>query len=285
MLNGKYIPLDAALESIFSNSGYMSNLNHASACIWAGEVLDMMGVPATYIKKVTDGNISLDHPPPLVVQDYRAFLPPDCYKIIQVRDCKTRTALRETTNTFHKAHNNYAQPSTNNNNPISGDQGSDLEGGVWQQNASNTSGGTSWEGVATYETNGYYIFTSIKSLKLEVSYMAFAVDKDGVPLIPDDETIKLAMAAYIKMNHYQRLWEVGDIPDKVFTRTEQEYDWAVGRAVSRARTPNADQLESMKNIILRLVPKINSAHRNFFENVGNQEQFARNNNNSAWNNL
>lgn len=283
MLNGKYIPLDAALESIMASSAYLSNLSHASACIWAGEAMDLMAVPAMFMKKVTDGNVELNHPAPVPIVGYRGQLPPDVYKIVQVRDCASRRALRRTTNTFHKAHNNYIRVHNTNSTDIEGDEGSDLEGGAWQQNAYNNTGPVNWQGVGTYDTNGYFIFTSFEEGRVEISYLAFPMDQDGVPLIPDDEKIKMAIGAYIKMNHYNRLWEAGDLPNNVMQKVEQEWLWRVGSGTTRARNMNSDGLESMKNIILRLVPKVNGAHRNFFENVGNQEQFLRHN--SGWSNL
>ena len=50
---------------------------------------------------------------------------------------------------------------------------------------------------------------------------------------------------------------------QVFQHSEQEWQWYVGQAGNKAKMPNIDQLESIKNQVMRLLPKVNPS-RNIF---------------------
>jgi hypothetical protein len=54
-------------------------------------------------------------------------------------------------------------------------------------------------------------------------------------------------------------------------KIEQERDWYIGAAQTRGHMPSVDMMESIKNNILRLIPKINQ-HSDGFASSGSQEQ-------------
>lgn len=126
--------------------------------------------------------------------------------------------------------------------------------------------------------NDSYIITDIKNStsekcpdKLCMVYLGMPVDCDGYPMIPDDVYFLEACAKYVTyMLDYQD-WRKGQLPDKVFQKSEQDYLFYVKSARGAANMPNAAQLENLKNIMVRLIPKQNS-YNGFFQNISKQER-------------
>jgi hypothetical protein len=57
----------------------------------------------------------------------------------------------------------------------------------------------------------------------------------------------------------------------VLDRSERDYLWSVGAAKGSANMPNVAQLEALKNVWVRLIPKQDQYSRFFIDNT-NQEQ-------------
>ncbi len=110
--------------------------------------------------------------------------------------------------------------------------------------------------------------------KLCIVYLGMPIDDDGYPMIPDDVYFMEACAKYVTyMIDYQD-WRKGQVADKVFQKSEQDYLWYVNAAKGAANMPNAAQMENLKNILIRLIPKQNMYNRGF-SGLGNQEQRIR----------
>ena len=60
-------------------------------------------------------------------------------------------------------------------------------------------------------------------------------------------------------------WRKGELRSDIFQHSEQEWQWYVGQAGNKAKMPSIDQLEGIKNQVMRLLPNIN-AHETFFSN-------------------
>ena len=65
-------------------------------------------------------------------------------------------------------------------------------------------------------------------------------------------------------------WRRGTLSPSVFQHSEQEWAWYVGQAGNKAKMPNLDQMEAIKNQTMRLLPNIN-AHETFFRTQGSPE--------------
>ena len=134
--------------------------------------------------------------------------------------------------------------------------------------------------------NDSYIITNIKTpnkcvdcpeespYKICIVYLGMPVDCDGYPMIPDDIYFAEACAKYCTyMLDYQD-WRKAQLPDKVFQKSEQDYLFYVKAAKGAANMPNAAQLENLKNIWTRLIPKMNDYNQHF-KNTSNQERRIR----------
>lgn len=122
-----------------------------------------------------------------------------------------------------------------------------------------------------YKLNDGYIYTNFKEGFIELVYTGYVVDAHGFPMIPDDpkfrEAVKWALIRYLDY----RKWRVGEIPRDVFQYSDQQRDWYIAAARSKASIPTIDKMESIKNMFLRSIPKVNE-HSSYFKYTNVPEQ-------------
>lgn len=118
----------------------------------------------------------------------------------------------------------------------------------------------------TFYINDNFIITSLQTGNLCITYMGIPVDKDGLPMIPDDVYYMKACTAYVtKMIDY-REWRKGRLPDKVFKHSESEWDWYCAAARGASNMPDTQKLENLKNILIRLTPQMTQFNKFFLTN-------------------
>ena len=122
----------------------------------------------------------------------------------------------------------------------------------------------------TYVLVGDYIKTNLRTGYLMISYQAVPVDDDGYPMIPDDESFEEAIYWYINMKLTYPEWKLGRVRDAVYYDAKSSWNFYRKQAYASALMPNVDQLESIKNAWLRLVPEIDE-HNTFFSNLNNRQ--------------
>ena len=123
----------------------------------------------------------------------------------------------------------------------------------------------------TYILNDDYIFTSFDSGYVNISYKGILLDDNGWPMIPDDIKFKSAVAYHIMMKLTFIKFIAGTISENVYNKIAQDRDWYIAAAQTRGHMPSIDQLEGIKNNIIRLIPKINQ-HADSFKSANMQEQ-------------
>jgi hypothetical protein len=133
-------------------------------------------------------------------------------------------------------------------------------------------------GDYSFYINDSYIITDIRGENVTetnsticITYLGIPVDDEGYPLIPNDIHYLEACANYVTYMLDKREWRKGQIADKVLDRSERDYLWSVGAAKGSANMPNVAQLEALKNVWVRLIPKQDQYSRFFIDNT-NQEQ-------------
>jgi hypothetical protein len=129
----------------------------------------------------------------------------------------------------------------------------------------------------TYNLNNNFIFTSFEEGQIEIAYDKFPLDDRGFPLVPDDEGVIQGMSWYIAYKLAYILWMNDQLSRAKFDYVRGEKDWYIGKAISRARILSKDQMETWKNMSVRLITKMN-AHDSHFSNIGNQERRFNHNN-------
>ena len=127
----------------------------------------------------------------------------------------------------------------------------------------------------TYIIDCDHIKTSFATGKVCISYMAFPIDEECYPLVPDDISYREAMFWYI----YKKLvlsGTPGRNPKIGYEYAEQMWQVYCTQARNAANYPDIDKYESFMNQWVRLVPDIN-AHHSFFETLNDREQFTSDN--------
>ena len=102
------------------------------------------------------------------------------------------------------------------------------------------------------------------------SYSALATDEFGYPLIPDNESFKVALEYYIIHRTLEGLWSMGKITDKVFQYYEQKRHYYSAQATNSMTIKNMDQMETMFNALNRMIIDVNP-QETFYKNFGVKE--------------
>ncbi len=238
--NGKYVTMEFILGKVYRDNGYDLELLYSDAIEWTAEAIDLIGAPLQYEEKVTNGQEQM--PNPIEIQGYRGNLPCDFHLGIQARDYEHNYPMRYNTDSFALS---YLDPNSATNQEI--------------------------RSSITYGLKNGFIFTSFETGYVELAYWAYPVDENGMPKIPDNPKVIEAVSAYIRMKIDFKLWRSGRLNGQIYVNSQQEWAWYVGAAATSMKMPTIDQMESIKNQWLRLIPSINE-HMYSFKFLGDAEE-------------
>ena len=196
----------------------MQDLSLETAIDYTIDFMRIVGVPGMFEEKVER----------LVIDRYRAKLPCDYYKVIQVR-FPNGPALIHSTDSFF----------------MSGKGGNQF----------------------TYKIQGNIIYTSIEKGELEIAYLSIPTDSDGYPLLPDNSSFTRALELYIKKQWFTILFDLGKISPAVLQNTQQEYAWAVGDCQTEFNRMSIDEMEAFSNSWRTMILK-DHQHASGFANNG-----------------
>jgi hypothetical protein len=225
---------------------------------WIGEGLKKIGA----FPSLTTKTLGKEGLPLLKVESYQAQLPSDLHTINQVAFTKTNKE-----GPYYSMR--YAMGSFSSNHAVTGlpDDGLVSLNNNFQ---ANTETGTVFSYDWFYNIVGGYIKTNLKEGYLMISYQAVPLDTDGYPMVPNDESFLEALYWYINMKLTYPEWKLGKVRDAVYYDAKSSWNYYRKQAYGNAMMPDGDQLESIKNVWIRLIPEIN-ANRSFFSTVGQQE--------------
>lgn len=219
----KYVSCKTVINKAYRDTGYTSDINEAHVIEWIGETLDKVGAFSQYkqIKECLDLTNGI------------AKLPVNFYKIVDL--------------TFNNIRMTWA------NNDINSDYA--CEGCTIQ----------SCCGRYNFYIAGGNIITDIKPEETNregqnsicITYLGIPVDSDGYPLVPDDPYYIDVCVKYITYMMDYREWRKGNIPDKIVSKSETDYLWAVGAAKGSGNMPNKFKMDKIMNVWVRLIPNMN----------------------------
>ena len=268
---------------------------------WAGEGLEKIRAFPAYTNKIT----GKDQLPLLEIEDYQARLPMDCFSVLQIAYTATsdgssgylpmkyatgsfegRAALSSDSNAYTVPNPvapeaslialvmnlydlTYAQAVAKLNSEP--DIASTLTTLYNNQSAITSSKSTINDQQLEYRIVPGYIKTNIRTGYLMVSYYAIPTDNEGYPMIPDDQSFIEAIYWYINMKIKYIQWTQGKVRDAIYYHAENKWQFYVKQAYGRAMMPaSIDEMESIKNVWVRLIPTINAADT-FFNYIDQQE--------------
>ncbi len=199
----------------------------------AADLLALIGVEAVYVTKTTD----------IEVKDYRAMMPHDLMGIVGVSN----------------VHKDKLYPMRTSEDTLA-------ESYAGFKSLANENAGF------TYTTSHSAIFTNFEKGTIVVTYRTLATDEDCFPLIPGNVEIVNAVEAYIRYKWYDVLNDLDQMSDRKLAKVESEYAWRVGQAQSAPLVPNPDEMETLVNSIVQMLPDM-KAHKDRYQYLGAMEQF------------
>ncbi len=295
----KTVSVKNVIAKVFSDLDLTEGTHRISDMItWAGEALEKIGAFPSLVTKVT----GMDDIPLLEVTNYQAVLPYDFHRLVQVAYSKTKSGpfypVRYATGSFDTGSELTKSTTTDvvnsesalvtiamslydlpyaaalakmNSEPAIRAQLNALV------NAANDKSKASTATALTNNTSDYTYLITPNHIKMNqkdgyimLSYQAVPTDGDGYPLIPDDQSYMEALYWYITMKLMYPEWRAGRVRDAVYYDARRSWNFYCKQAYGNALLPNKDQLESIKNTWLRLVPEVNE-HQTSFSTIGQRQ--------------
>ena len=223
-ISGRYISCKRAIDRVYQDAGLEVNIEEAIE--WVGDVLDFIGSPLLLKTVVTNGLADEDgivnSPVPIV--SYRAEIPLNLHEIKMIADYESKQMLYEITDPLYKSYSSADFPNL-------------LE-------------------ETSYIANNNFIFTGYETGFLEIAYTAYALDEEGVPLVPDDTRVTRALTTYIARNIDYRNWRAGRVSGDIFKYSDREYMFAIASASNKVNIPSIDKMDSWMRARVQLMPRL-----------------------------
>lgn len=278
MPNFKLVSAKEILARVIRSVGYkLPSTYHDDILEWIPEAIGMLQVTNTLVV-TSSGNKNC--PEEILVKNHCADLPCGFVSILAVEDengyripeagdvtdftspTSRRHAVSEIArvSTFevnpfqHQTSDGIPTEAPGSSIPI---YGSDLE-------VSNSSP----KRVSYYKIQGNYIHTSFETGFIKIHYLSLPVDKEGYPLVPDNENFKQAIEWYI----IKRLIGAG-YEHKVFSYkdVDEQYEKYANRGMNEVSYRSLDTAARTYNSTIRLIPP-HHFNEDFFVNSEQSER-------------
>lgn len=266
---GQYISVKSIIEDFYGDTETQSPINYENFIRWTVEALNKVGHPLQYRRKV----IGVGGSESLRITNYRAALPCNLYKIEQIM--VNGKPARYSSNSFHHLLGGECCNSTNTT-PYSTTQ--QLSEGFYIDGFGNEfySGFPSCGGNCdiTYDINSDCLTLSVKEGDVCIAYLEFPMDEEGLPLVPDMEEYREALVRYFTMKIDYIAWRKNPNSQgnkALYEDSKQEWLFYVGAASNASKLHSVDQLETIKNQLLRTFQHYNH-HNTGFKNLGEQQK-------------
>lgn len=266
---GQLISVKSIIEDFYGDTELQEPVNYENFIRWTVEALNKIGHPLQYRRRVTG---VVDNPN-LSIENYRAKLPCNVHKIEQIM--VNGKPARYTTNTFHHLLGGECC-NLANTQPFSSvattSEGFFIDSFGNEFYAGFPSIGTSCD--ITYDVNADCLTLSVKEGEVCIAYLEFPFDNEGFPLVPDQESYREALVRYFTMKIDYIAWRKN--PNNggakgLYEDSKQEWLFYVGQASNAAKLHSVDQMETIKNQLLRTFQSYNH-HRTGFKNLGEQQK-------------
>ena len=129
-------------------------------------------------------------------------------------------------------------------------------------------------GDNTFVIQGNYIHTSIPNGLVIMAYRAIAADEEGFPALPDNSEFTRALMAYIKLQHFTILFDLGKISNNAFVQSQTDYAWAVGACENEFKRLDLSKAEAFFNSYRNLIIRDHEFEQGF-KNNGRKENYRR----------
>lgn len=264
MLNTKYISSRQIINNLYRDTQLEYEIPFSDVVDWIADALDKINYPLQYISKTTG---SKDNPD-LDILDYKAAIPCDFHKLraIAVNGFPARPA----TGLFHSMLDGKCCDFDIPQGDI--DIFTDNFGNKFSPQLGQNPN-IVYPGEITFDINNDFITLSVKEGKVCMAYLAYPLDNEGYPLIPDEIYYKEAVKWYLtyKLDYIQwRLDPLNKGKQELYRTSEAEWLFYCPAAQNSAKMPDVGQMENMKNLLLSFKKRFDHFSTGF-RGLGNPE--------------
>lgn len=237
---------------------------------WVGESMEKIGA----IKQLDYKQSGVDGVPVFKIKDNQITLPDDLQSLIQVAYSKYENGpwlpMRTVTGSFKGAPDKYDPPTTI-------EPGSASDNLVWPivGNPAITRNTTNFSSDLQYFLKPGYIMTNMKEGFIKLAYYGTYTDCNGYPLVPENASYQEAIYWYIVMKLSYPEYYAGRLPENRYYDAVNNWNYYRKQAYGEAIMPTQDDMISIKNLWLKLVPEIDS-ERTFNSTDGGAQKIYNN---------
>jgi len=177
--NIQYTSIQRVLDGLLDHP-LLKDVTLEQAIRYATRFMSLFGFPALYQDKVEKVQIS----------KFRGLLPCDLISVVQVRDGRSKVALRAMTDNFNPALLPQEEEECKRMDLPRGHAPEGMDRHPCHRHPC--------MGEGSFKTQGRYIYTSFPEGDVEIAYKSVKTDEDGYPMIIDNEVYIAALEAYIK---------------------------------------------------------------------------------------
>jgi hypothetical protein len=263
MILPKLISSRVIQERYYSSTGTQNELNSDDFRLWVAEIYQIMGFPGMLMKKVIGHKQDKRYD----FHNYTVPLPCDFYALCPGGIAVNGDPVRWTQSAFH-----YLMKGDccglDELNDVSLDIFIDQFGNEFSPQAGAHL--SEFYQDVTFDIYNNQIVFNIKKGKVCMAYWSLPLDNENYLMIPDDEKFKRALTDYVIWKNDYILWRQQAISDKMYQESRDNKDWSIASAANHIKLPDVEQLESMKDTMIRLIPK-STSYWHFFKDLGTQE--------------
>ena len=254
----KYVSSREVIDKFFGDTGYNEDVPLADVIRWISEALDRIAVKMQYIRKIAGDKSN----PLLKIVNYKAQLPCDFFQLEQL--AINGFPAKPSNNTlFHAMGTDYSSTESLMQEIAQTYQDNFGNEFIIQSYNDSKTASIGYE----YDINNNYITTNVKDGDVFMSYLAYPVDEEGFPMIPDDTYYLEAVATYIRRMLDYRLWR-GNPKDggykAIYDDSNREWLWYVGAAKAAGLRQDPSTMESLVNSFVSMIPKL-PQHNRFYK--------------------
>lgn len=265
MIVPKLISSEVVKEKFYSSTGIQIELGEDDFRLWVAEAYDLLSLPTLLMKKVIGHKQDSSYD----FKNYSVELPCDFKALVPSGLSVDGQPVRWNQNSFHYLlGGECCDLDTLNNSSL--DIFIDQFGNEFSPQASVSPNLAPLYRDVTFDIYDNKITFNIKEGKLCMSYWALPLDQKGYLMIPDNEKFKRFLTDYIIWKNDYILWRQQSLSDKMYLKSEENKNWSLSSAASSIKLPDVEQLQSMKDSIIRLLPH-STSYYHFFKNLGTPE--------------
>jgi len=293
----KFVSLASIIERVYRGTEF-DVINWSDSSEDVLDCLRLIGVPSSYIDRYTNGQG--DNPVPIIIDNFRGDLPIDMAvsgpcRLIQLDSNYNIMSFKMMTETqdlfyqsptireeFNTSVRDYSSNLVATSLQLKMDEAQeDIDAGnlndattvldnviedvKQSQGRIVTSSNNNQDFMANYKLNNNYIFTNFKSGFVEMSYKAYPVDEFGMPMVPDNIKFIKAVEWYLISRIDYKRWRTTRLPadQKIWETSDREALWYTQSAKSGSHVPSLAEMESIRRMLQRSIPKLNNFSNGF----------------------